>query len=726
MTRPTRRAFGMSLLAAAFAPIAYGTARLAEQAGATRTAWPPDRLNNLTEWGIYRGDKGATQYSSISQINTTNVHRLEVAWQYNHGLPEGPGIYSNAIVVDGLLYFTTPRVNVIALNAATGKEVWRFDPAPYNGGRIFRGRNRGVTYWEDEHGRNQRIFAFVRDRVYAIDAKTGALIEPFGQAGGQFIDLKRDLPVPPELADIEVTTPGTVFENYLIVTSRVPEGNTSTPGDIRAYNAATGKFEWIFNTIPRKGQVGYDTWAFEPNMHYGGANVWGGVTVDEQRGWVFAAPGSAAGEFIYGGSRKGDNLFANTVLALNARTGERIWHYQIIRHDIWDYDLPPAPILATITTKNGTRDVVVQLTKMGLTFVLDRDTGKPVFPVVDLPVPPSTVPGEQASATQPFPLLPQPLTRLQMHESDITDITPKARAHVLQRFRQHQSGFLYTPATLGGVVTMPGHLGGAEWHGGAFDPTTNVLFVNVNELPTIHSLRPLDPDNLSGDMTPVQRGARIYDMNCTACHGPNRIGNLPLLPPLTDVKLSRDGIREVLTNGRGTMPSFSRLSEAEMNDVIAYLQSDPSAPRQRRRRRGPIAELGSQPGLAARDRGRGRRPRRSTPTWRRSLSTTAGIRPSSRHGARSMPWIWRQDACCGKSRSVSTRHWPPKASATRARSTWAVPWSRPATWSSSARRSTRSSARSTSTPAGSCGSTSCPQGGMPHRASTRSTASSMS
>lgn len=575
---PTRRSFSLSLLAAAFALGAYGTAGPAEQAAATRTAWPPDRLDNLTDWGIYRGDKRATQYSSISQINTTNVHRLKVAWQYNHGLPEGPGIYSNAIIVDGLLYFTTPRVNVIALDAATGKEVWRFDPAPYNGGRIFRGRNRGVTYWEDEQGRNRRIFAFVRDRVYAIDAKTGALIEPFGQAGGQFIDLRRDLPVRPELADIEVTTPGTVFENYLIVTSRVPEGNISTPGDIRAYNAATGKFEWIFNTIPREGQFGYDTWEFEPNMHYGGANVWGGVTVDEQRGWVFAAPGSAAGEFIYGGSRKGDNLFANSVLALDARTGKRIWHYQIIRHDIWDYDLPPAPILATITTKSGTRDVVVQLTKMGLTFVLDRDTGKPVFPVVDLPVPPSTVQGERASVTQPFPLLPQPLTRLQMYESDITDITPAARAHVLERFRRHESGFLYTPATLGGVVTMPGHLGGAEWHGGAFDPTTNVLFVNVNELPTINSLQPLDPDNLSGGRTPAQRGARIYNMNCTACHGPNRVGNPPLLPPLTGVTLSRDGIREVLTNGRGTMPSFSRLSEAELNDVIAYVQSDPSEP----------------------------------------------------------------------------------------------------------------------------------------------------
>ena len=188
------------------------------------------------------------------------------------------------------------------------------------------------------------------------------------------------------------------------------------------------------------------------------------------------------------------------------------------------------------------------------------------------------MPGEQASATQPFPLLPQPLTRLQMYQSDISDITPAARAHVLERFRRHESGFLYTPATLGGVVTMPGHLGGAEWHGGAFDPTTNVLFVNVNELPTIHSLQPLDPDNLSGEMTPAQRGTRIYNMNCTACHGPNRIGNPPLLPPLTGITLSRDGIREVLTNGRGTMPSFSRLSEAEMNDVIAYVQSDPSEP----------------------------------------------------------------------------------------------------------------------------------------------------
>ncbi len=540
-------------------------------------AWPEHRLDNTADWGIYRGDQGGTQYSSLSQIDTTNVHLLEVAWEYKHGLPEGPGIYSNPIVVDGLLYFTTPRVNAVALNAETGEEVWRFDPAPHNDGRIFRGRNRGVTYWEDRNGENRRIFVFVRDRVYAVDAGTGELIAPFGQADDAvFIDLRENLPVPYELVDIEVTTPGSVFEDYLIVTSRVQEGNTTTPGDIRAYNALTGKFEWIFNTIPLPGQFGHDTWEFEPGMHYGGANAWGGTTIDEKRGWVFAATGSAAGEFIYGGSRKGDNLFANTILALDARTGERIWHYQAIRHDIWDYDMPPAPILATITTASGKRDVVIQLSKMGLTWVLDRDTGEPVFPVVDLPVPPSTVPGEQAAPTQPFPLLPPPLNRLQMHESDITDITPEAHAHVLEIFRRHEPGFLYTPATIRGVITMPGHLGGAEWHGGSFDPATNVLYVNVNELPSIHSLRPLDPDNLAREMTGVQRGARIYNANCTACHGPNRAGNLPLFPPLTEVRLSADEIRSVLTEGRGTMPPFAHLSGEELDDLIAYLRSDPS------------------------------------------------------------------------------------------------------------------------------------------------------
>lgn len=534
--------------------------------------WGKDRLDNFRDWGIYRGDKKATQYSELAQIHTGNVHLLRPAWEYRHGNPEPPGIYSNPIIVDGLLYFTTPRVNAVALDAATGEEVWVFENVPYNGGEIFRGRNRGLVYWEDQEGKNRRIFNFVRDRVYALDAKTGAVIESFGENG--YIDLRKHLPVPPERADIEVTTPGAVYRDYLIVVSRVPEGNATTPGDIRAYNARTGAFEWIFHTVPREGEYGYDTWEWEENMHYGGANSWGGVTVDEDRGWVFAATGSPAGSFIYGGSRKGRNLFANCVLALDATTGKRRWHYQIIRHDIFDYDLPPAPILATLTTETGPRDVVVQLTKMGLIFVLDRDTGEPVFPVVERPVPASKVPGEEAWPSQPYPLLPPPLVRQELHESDLTNITPESRAYALEQFRKYETGPLYTPASVAGVITTPGHLGGLQWHGGAFDPETNVLYANANEAPTIHMLKPLDPDQLSGDLTPMQRGARIYQSNCTSCHGLSRQGNPPFYPPLTGLQRTRQQLRSILVEGLGGMPAYPQFSEEELEDLIAYLKSD--------------------------------------------------------------------------------------------------------------------------------------------------------
>lgn len=481
-------------------------------------------------------------------------------------------MYSNPIIVDGLLYFTTPRVNAVALDAATGEEIWVFESAEYNEGQVFRGRNRGLVYWEDDDGNNRRIFNFVRDRVYALDAKSGALIDSFGENGS--IDLRQNLPVDPELADIEVTTPGSVYRDYLIVVSRVPEGNITTPGDIRAYNAKTGEFEWIFNTIPLEGQYGYDTWEREENMHYGGANAWGGVTIDEERGWVFAATGSPAGEFIYGGSRKGQNLFSNTVLALDATTGERQWHYQVIRHDIFDYDLPPAPILATITTEEGSRDVAVQLTKMGLIFVLDRDTGESVFPVVERAVPASKVPGEEAWPTQPYPLLPLPIVRQELYESDLTNITPESHAHALEQFRKYETGSLFTPASLAGVITTPGHLGGLQWHGGAFDPETNVLYVNANEAPTIHTLRPLEPDNISADPTPVQRGARIYNSNCTACHGLNKQGNPPFFPPLTHLQKDGGELRSIVVEGLGGMPGFPQFSQDELSDLMTYLESD--------------------------------------------------------------------------------------------------------------------------------------------------------
>lgn len=547
------------------------------RSAAAEPAWK-NRFHNYTDWAVYRGGNKADQYSALDQIHITNVHKLELAWEYHHGEPEGPSMYSNPIIIDGLLYFTTPQVKAIALDAATGEEVWVFDPAKYApGGRVFRGRNRGLVYWEDARGEKGRILNFVKDRVYAIDAKTGGLIESFGEEG--FIDLRKNLPVDPSEASIEVTTPGIVYQDLLIVGSRVPEGNNSTPGDIRAYNAETGEFVWIFHTVPQKGEFGYDTWEWENGETYGGANPWGGFSLDAERGWVFCATGSAAGDFVYGGTRKGKNLFANCVLALDARTGERKWHYQTVHHDIFDYDNPPAPILTTITRNGERREVAVQLTKMGLTFVLDRETGEPVFPVEELPVPASEVPGEEAWPTQPFPLRPPPLVRLGMYESDLTRITPESYEAALERFRQHRTGFLYTPASLKGTITLPGHQGGVEWGGGAVDPETGVLYVNANEAPTINQLRPLievDPETA----TPVQRGAALYNMACTHCHGFFRRGNPPLYPPLVDVgeRLATEAIREVLANGRGIMPSFAQLSARELDDLVAYLESGPEEP----------------------------------------------------------------------------------------------------------------------------------------------------
>jgi quinoprotein glucose dehydrogenase len=449
------------------------------------SASQPSTLPSI-DWPVHRGTPGGTQYVPVAEINAANVHTLRPAWTYHTGDgSERSNMHVNPIVVNGRMYITTPTLRAVALDAATGREIWTFDPARHNNGNVIRLRNRGVAYWKGAEG--ERIFHFVRDRVYAIDAVTGALITSFGTGG--FIDLRQNLGVDPATVGLEMTSPGAVFENFLILGSRVNESYDASPGHIRAYDTVTGQLRWIFHTIPQRGEFGHETWQFVEGERYGGANAWGGITVDEARGWVFAATGSATEDF-YGGFRKGSNLFANSVLALDARTGERKWHYQTVRHDIWDYDNPPAPILVTIAAPGGTaRDVVVQLTKMGLVFVLDRDTGQPVFPVQDVPVPASNVPGEEASPTQPVPLKPAPLARQTITEADLTNITPESRAYALREFRRYRSGPIFTPPTLQGTLTQPGHLGGAEWHGASFDPLSNVLYVNVNDAPTINKLR---------------------------------------------------------------------------------------------------------------------------------------------------------------------------------------------------------------------------------------------
>jgi quinoprotein glucose dehydrogenase len=369
---------------------------------------------------------------------------------------------------------------------------------------------------------------------------------------------------------LEMTSPGAVYRNLLILGSRVNESYDASPGHIRAFDVVTGQLRWIFHTIPRAGEFGHDTWTFVEGERYGGANAWGGITIDEQRGWVFAATGSATEDF-YGGFRKGTNLFANSVLALDASTGERKWHYQTVHHDLWDYDNPPAPILVTITSAGKPRDVVVQLTKMGFTFVLDRETGQPVFPVHEVPVPGSTMPGEAAWPTQPVPLKPAPLVRQSLTEADLTNITPEARAQALKEFARYRAGSIYTPPGLQGTLTQPGHLGGAQWHGASFDPLLNVLYVNVNDAPTINRLRPVYDAGPAAGATPAQLGRQIYERHCASCHGADRQGTPPLVPSLVNADVGRQALQSVVTEGRNTMPAFAQLRQPEINALAVYL-----------------------------------------------------------------------------------------------------------------------------------------------------------
>jgi quinoprotein glucose dehydrogenase len=539
-------------------------------AGGALTSGPPDGSASA-DWPVYRGDQKGNQYAPLAEIHAANVHTLERAWEYRTGdANQRSTMHVNPIVVGRVMYITTPSLKAVALDAATGREIWVFDPAKYNDGTVVRLRNRGVTHWKGAEG--ERIFHFVRDRVYALDAKSGALITSFGGKG--HIDLRQNLGVDPATAVIEMTSPGAVYKNFLIVASRVNESYDASPGHLRAYDTVTGEMKWIFHTIPRRGELGYDTWRWVPGESYGGANAWGGVTIDEGRGWVFAATGSATEDF-YGGFRKGDNLFANSVLALDAATGERKWHYQTVRHDIWDYDNPPAPILVTLRTGNTSRDAVVQLTKMGFTFVLDRDTGAPLFPVHEMPVPRSTVPGEETSPVQLVPLKPPPLVRQSLTEADLTNITPEARAHALKLFRQYRSGPIFTPPSLQGTLTTPGHLGGVEWHGASFDPMLNVLYVNANEAPTINRLRAVHDFPGPAGQTPAQLGRQIYERTCIACHGSERQGVPPHTPSLLDITKSRQEIETVILQGRNGMPAFRQFRPRELEALAAYLGSRP-------------------------------------------------------------------------------------------------------------------------------------------------------
>ena len=500
------------------------------------------------DWPVHGGVSNI-RYSPLTDVTRDNVGKLQVAWTYDsHDAFKASEMQSNPIVVDGMLYVTTPTMKVVAVNAETGAEIWKFDPS---GGAPPgpRFRHRGVAVHAD------RVFVTYRNFLWALDRKTGRPITAFGAEGR--VDLREGLGKPPEGVSVSASTPGVIFEDLLILPSSVPETLPGTPGHIRAFDVTTGKQRWIFHTIPQPGELGYETWPADAYKISGGANAWSGVTLDPALGMVFAATGSASFDF-YGVTRHGDNLFADCVLALDARTGKRVWHFQGLQHDIWDWDFPAAPNLVTVKRDGRRVDAVAQVTKQGYVFVLDRKTGAPLFPIAYHDAPASAVDGEQAAAKQPYPVKPPPFARQGLTEDMLTTRTPEAHAGVLARFRTMKSGFL-TPPSFEGTIVFPGFDGGAEWGGAAFDPDTALLFVNSNEMPWIIKL--------------IQNNdTSLYNSKCATCHRTDRRGG-PAAPSLVDVgkRLSHDQITTIVRQGTGRMPAFPDMGARNINDVADFL-----------------------------------------------------------------------------------------------------------------------------------------------------------
>ncbi|MFN3326578.1 MAG: pyrroloquinoline quinone-dependent dehydrogenase [Bryobacteraceae bacterium] len=440
----------------------------------------PRTSKSAFEWRYYGGDQGASRYAPLSQIDRSNVKDLKVAWVHRTGdSTDRPAttIECTPIVVDGVMYLTTARLQIRALNAKTGEVIWNFNPFEASRSRSNPGVNRAVCYWES--GDDKRIFVPIRDRLLCLNAKTGKPVTSFGDEGS--IDLKENFDHDMTGLSFKHTSPVVAYKDLIITGGGGGEGPyPEAPGHIRGYDARTGKRRWIFHTVPKPGQFGNDTWKNDSWKHAGGTNNWAGMSLDEQRGIVFASIGSPSFDF-YGGDRKGANLFGNCVLALDANTGKRIWHFQTIHHDVWDYDLPAQPALITITDRGRKIEAVAQVTKMGFVYFFDRITGKPLFPVEERPISKSDVPGEELWPTQPYPLKPPPLNRQAFTEDQITDISPEAHAYVRKIWESTRAGNMFTPPSLQGTVIHPGFRGGALWGGCSYDPAKNRLFVNSDE-----------------------------------------------------------------------------------------------------------------------------------------------------------------------------------------------------------------------------------------------------
>ena len=528
------------------------------------SAWQTNYFLDDTDWAEYLGGADRNHYSTLTQINPENVNKLQVAWEY--ATPDSGQMQVNPIIINGVLYGVTASVQAFALDATNGKEIWRFgDPL-----KNWASTSRGVTYWTD--GNEARILYTAGPNLWALDAKTGKPMASFGDNGK--IDLHTGLPEIAKNKFIISNTPGTLFQDLIVMPLRLSEGADAAPGDIRAFNVKTGKLVWTFHTIPYPGEFGYETFPTDAykNTYTGAANNWAGMAIDRKRGIIYVPTGSAGYDF-FGGNRKGKNLFANCLLALDARTGKRLWHFQTTHHDIWDRDLPAPPNLITLKQNGKIIDAVAQVTKQGYIFVFDRVTGKPLFPIKEMPVPKSMLQGELAWATQPIPSKPAPFAR-QSASLNENEISPYAenRAELIKNLEAYKTA-TYSPGSKEGTVIFPGYDGGAEWGGAAADPD-GILYVNANEMAWVQTMvESPKTDKLAN----LSAGEKLYISYCVACHGIDRMGSPKSnYPSLVSIEKRRDKtfLNQIISNGKGMMPGFTMLSATEKQAIVSLLFGD--------------------------------------------------------------------------------------------------------------------------------------------------------